>query len=242
MYPLPGVWILDETVRVVFEILLHTVSILWAKASGSLTLWRAKCSLDHYHYAITIFPEIFFWHLVINGQFMPIDEGASGSTVCTKWVPLPYATWCFARCCPIFPSSYRLFLTNALWRNAYLKYWVRSGLACARFSDSIVGTYWNEQSENKTRATSRVFRIFFFLNDFPPPSWSLEQARSGQKATPTVFSLDFLLSFFVSSLVSLLYVLVTEVVTWRSHVTWRSLLRQASKYENKLSSLAITSE
>ena len=166
MYPLPGVWILDETVRVVFEILLHTVSILWAKASGSLTLWRAKCSLDHYHYAITIFPEIFFWRLVINGQFMPIDEGASGSTVCTKWVPLPYATWCFARCCPIFPASYRLFLTNALWRNAYLKYWVRSGLACARLSDSIVGTYWNEQSENKTRATSRVFRIFFFWTTF----------------------------------------------------------------------------
>ena len=108
----------------------------------------------------------------------------------SKWVPSPYAIWYFAHCCPIFPKSYQLFLTDALWRNTYVTYWV----------------------------------------------------RSGQKATPTASPLDFLLSFFVSSLVSLLYVLVTEVVTWRSHVTWRSLLRQASKYENKLSSLAIKSE
>ena len=50
--------------------------------------------------------------------------------------------------CPTFPSRYRLFLTDTLWRNAYLKYWV----------------------------------------------------RSGQRATPTVSSLDFLISFFVSSL------------------------------------------
>ena len=60
MHPLLGVWKLDETVRVVFEILLHTISTLWAEASVSLMLWRAKCSLDHYQYAISIFPEIFF--------------------------------------------------------------------------------------------------------------------------------------------------------------------------------------
>ena len=29
-------------------------------------------------------------------------------------------------------------------------------LACARLSYSIVGTYYNEQSENKTRATFRA--------------------------------------------------------------------------------------
>ena len=74
MHPLLGVWKLDETVRVVFEILLHTISTLWAEASFSLTLWSAKCSLDHYQYAISIFPEIFFWHLVINGQFMLIVQ------------------------------------------------------------------------------------------------------------------------------------------------------------------------
>ena len=39
---------------------LHTISTLWAEASVSLTLWRAKCSLDHYQYGISIFPEIFF--------------------------------------------------------------------------------------------------------------------------------------------------------------------------------------
>ena len=74
MHPLLGVWKLDETVPVVFEILLHTISTLWAEASFSLTLWSAKCSLDHYQYAISIFPEIFFWHLVINGQFMLIVQ------------------------------------------------------------------------------------------------------------------------------------------------------------------------
>ena len=75
MHPLLGVWKLDETVRVVFEILLHTISTLWAEASFSLTLWSAKCSLDHYQYAISIFPDIFFfWHLVINGQFMLIVQ------------------------------------------------------------------------------------------------------------------------------------------------------------------------
>ena len=31
-------------------------------------------------------------------------------------------------------------------------------LACARLSDSIVGTYYNEQSENKTRATWEMER------------------------------------------------------------------------------------
>ena len=108
----------------------------------------------------------------------------------SKWVPLPYATWYFAHCCPIFPKSYQLFLTDALWRNTYLTYWV----------------------------------------------------RSGQKATPTASPLDFLLSFFVSSLVSLLYAVVTKVKSWRSHVTWRSLFGQASKYENTNFPLAITSE
>ena len=57
--PTCRVWILDETVRVVFEILLHTISTLWAEASFALTLWSAKCSLDHYQYA-SIFAEIFF--------------------------------------------------------------------------------------------------------------------------------------------------------------------------------------
>ena len=45
----------------------------------------------------------------------------------SKWAPLPYATWYFAHCCPIFPKSFQLFLTDALWRNTYLTYWVRSG-------------------------------------------------------------------------------------------------------------------
>ena len=49
MQPLLGVWKLDETVPVVFEIWLHTISILWAEASVSLTLWRTKCSLDHFN-------------------------------------------------------------------------------------------------------------------------------------------------------------------------------------------------
>ena len=49
VHPLLGVWKLDETVPVVFEILLHTIPILWAEASVSLTLWRTKCSLDHFN-------------------------------------------------------------------------------------------------------------------------------------------------------------------------------------------------
>ena len=49
MHPLLGVWKLDETVPVVFEILLHIISILWAEASVSLRLWRTKCSLDHFN-------------------------------------------------------------------------------------------------------------------------------------------------------------------------------------------------
>ena len=49
MHPLLGVWKLDETVPVLFEILLHTISTLWAEASVSLTLWRTKCTLDHFN-------------------------------------------------------------------------------------------------------------------------------------------------------------------------------------------------
>ena len=49
MHPPLGVWKLDETVPVVFEILLHTISTLWAEASVSLTLCRIKCSLDHFN-------------------------------------------------------------------------------------------------------------------------------------------------------------------------------------------------
>ena len=48
VHPLLGVWKLDETVPVLFEILLHTISTLWAEASVSLTLWSTKCSLDHF--------------------------------------------------------------------------------------------------------------------------------------------------------------------------------------------------
>ena len=55
-------------------------------------------------------------------------------------------------------------------------------LACARLSDSIVGTYKKEQSENKTRTTCLSpaptrFSHFLLLNDFPPSSRSLEQAN-----------------------------------------------------------------
>ena len=76
VHPLLGVWKLDETVRVVFEILLHTISTLWAEASVSLTLWRTKCSLDHFKISTQYrsFLRIFFLHLVINGQFMPIVQ------------------------------------------------------------------------------------------------------------------------------------------------------------------------
>ena len=70
--------------------------------------------------------------------------------------------------------------------------WLHLIVACARLSDSIVLTYWNEQSENKTRATwergrwrrekclspaPACFSHFFLLNDFSPLSRSLEQAR-----------------------------------------------------------------
>ena len=63
------VWIL-----LLHILLLHTISTLWGEASFSLTLWSAKCCLDHYQYAMSIFPESFFWHLVINGQFMLIVQ------------------------------------------------------------------------------------------------------------------------------------------------------------------------
>ena len=122
VHPLLGVWKLDETVPVLFEILLHTISTLWAEASVSLTLWSTKCSLDHFkistqYRSFLRFLNIYIY-LVINGQFMPIvqiprmrdkrtpkdvcgeaskyqPKGASGSTACSKWAPLPYATWCF---------------------------------------------------------------------------------------------------------------------------------------------------
>ena len=48
VYPLLGVWILDETVRVVFAILLHIIATLWAEVSVPLTVVRTKCSLYHY--------------------------------------------------------------------------------------------------------------------------------------------------------------------------------------------------
>ena len=163
------------------EILLHTISTLWAEASFSLTLWSAKCSLDHYQYAISIFPEIFF--LTSCHKWAVYADRANTrlrAPVVRQFVPneLPChtgATWGFEHCCSIFPESYRLFLTEALWRDAYLKYWL----------------------------------------------------GSDQKATPTVSPLYFLISFFVFFLVSPLSVVVAKVVSWRSHVTWRSLFRQA---------------
>ena len=63
--------------------------------------------------------------------------------------------------------------------------------------------------------------------------------RSGKKATITV-SVSTLLSFiFLSYFPSISVVRCFyefKVVSWRSYVTWRSFLRQASKYENTASS------
>ena len=72
-------------------------------------------------------------------------------------------------------------------------------LACVRLSDSILGTYKNEQSENKTCTTwergrwrrekclspaPARFSHFLVLNDFPPPSRSLEQATQPPNCAP----------------------------------------------------------
>ena len=63
--------------------------------------------------------------------------------------------------------------------------------------------------------------------------------RSGKKATITV-SVSTLLSFiFLSYFPSISVVRCCyefKLVSWRSYVTWRSFLRQASKYENTVSS------
>ena len=75
----------------------------------------------------------FFLYLVIDGQFMPIvqipalgrqwfDGLFQMSSLAIRDMLLLHIA-----ACPTFPSRYRLFLTDALWRNAYLKYWVRSG-------------------------------------------------------------------------------------------------------------------
>ena len=120
MHPLLGGWILDETVRVVFEILLHIVATLWAEASQfSLMLWRAKYSLDHYQYAITISPSMFFFFTSCHkwAVYADLANTRLSSPVVRRFV------WC----CPTFPESYRAFLTHVLWRKAYLTYWVGSG-------------------------------------------------------------------------------------------------------------------
>ena len=119
MHPLLGVWKLDETVPVVFEILLHTISTLWAEASFSLTLWSAKCSLDHYQYAISIFPEIFF--LTSCHKWAVYADRANTrlrAPVVRQFVPneLPCHTRHGALhiAVQIFPESYLLFLTDAV--------------------------------------------------------------------------------------------------------------------------------
>ena len=84
-------------------------------------------------------------------------------------------------------------------------YRIAFALACARLSDSIVGTY-QEQSENKTRTTWKRgqwqrekclspaparFPHFLLLNDFPPPSRSLEQATFAPARKPYKIGLLF---------------------------------------------------
>ena len=119
MYSLLGVWILDKTVLVVFKILLHIVATLWAEASQfSLMLWRAKYSLDHYQYAITISPSMFF--------FTSCHKWAVYADLANTRLSSPVVRR-FVWCCPTFPESYRAFLTHVLWRKAYLTYWVGSG-------------------------------------------------------------------------------------------------------------------
>ena len=158
VHALLGVWKLDETVPVLFEILLHTISTLWAEASVSLTLWRTKCSLDHFKISTQYRSFLrFFIYIYISCHKWAVYADRANTSLRAPVVRrlVPNEIPCHTRhgalhiaACPTFPSRYRLFLTDALWRNAYLKYWV----------------------------------------------------RSGQTATPTVSSLDFLISFFVSFL------------------------------------------
>ena len=143
------------------KLVLHTISNLWAEASVSLTLWSTKCSLDRFKISTQYrsFLRFFFMYIYIyiscHKWAVYADRGNTSLRAPVVRRLVPNEIPCHTRhgalhiaACPTFPSRYRLFLTDALWRNAYLKYWV----------------------------------------------------RSGQKATPTVSSLDFLISFFVSSL------------------------------------------
>ena len=123
-------------------------------------------SHNHHHKTRTLdFEMLYDVKSSVSFPHVHCDYGHAYLT-CTIWsgketatIAVPYATWCFdAHCCPNSPESYLLFLTHALWRNAYLTYQV-----------------WSEK-----------------------------------KATPTVSPLDFLLSFFVSSLVSPFSVVVKK--------------------------------
>ena len=81
VHPLLGVWKLDETVPVLFEILLHTISTLWAEASVSLTLWRTKCSLDHFKISTQYrsFLRFFFYIYISCHKWAVYDDRANTS-------------------------------------------------------------------------------------------------------------------------------------------------------------------
>ena len=54
-------------------------------------------------------------------------------------------------------------------------YSVKATVACARLSDSLVGTYLQRA---KRKQDARDLGMGRWLNDFSPLSWSLEQAKA----------------------------------------------------------------
>ena len=114
---------------------------------------------------------------------------------------------------PMPPPYLRVWMTapppphppTLIWRSG-------SAIACARLSDSIVETYYNEQSENKTRTTWKRGR------------WR----RENWEREPVSISLTTLFRLFLSRLDSAVKIVNTSVSYNHSQVSRASISRDAN--------------
>ena len=216
-----------------------------------VVLWRIyrlqlKSGRSIDYKSISVHPLLGVW--ILNGTVCVVFKK------CYFTLSLPFKQrLVFRLCCDvqnvvsiILSTQYRFFLRFFLFLTSCHKCLVYDDRANTRLRAPVVRRFVPKELPYHTRHDALLIAFQSSLKAidcFWKTQWRNAYltywVRSGKKATITVsvstlLSFIFLYYFPSISVVPCCYEL--RVVSWRSYVTWPSFLRQASKYENTVSS------